>query len=89
MSTILNKTISEELAVKQRGRPKKEICIWNDEEYKSQYFKNYFQIAKQQSEKVECECGKKYELIYKYKHMHSKYHMHYEEIKLRFSPKNI
>lgn len=70
---------------KQRGRPKQEVCRWKDSEYKANYFKSYFEDAKNNAKKVMCECGRQYTSVYKYKHMHSKYHLHYEEVKRKFS----
>jgi hypothetical protein len=89
---MANKTVSEILVVdepamtKRRGRPNKEVCLWNDSEYKANYFKKYFEEARLNTVMVECECGKKYSSVYKYKHMHSKWHTRYEELKNRFSP---
>lgn len=92
---MANKTISENLnndvpiVAKRRGRPNKEVCIWKDEEYKNNYFKNYFQEAKAKSEKVTCECGLTYTKLYQYKHHQSKCHKHYESLVSKFQEKNI
>ncbi len=80
-----NISSDETVVVKRRGRPNKDVCLWKDNEHKNNYFRKYFENARVNTVMVDCECGKQYSLVYKYKHMHSKYHLRFLELKHRFS----
>lgn len=63
-----------------RGRPPKGIespHVWDDKDYKNEYFRSYYQRRKEKSELLVCECGCKIQSHYKYKHLNTKFHKNF------------
>lgn len=81
--------IDNDIIKKCPGRPKKDMCLWKDDEYKQNYFKNYFQESKAKLGKVKCECGIEYFKVYQYKHNKTKCHKHWVQMVEQFQEKNI
>ncbi len=75
--------------MKKKGRKPKaeEEKLWDNKEYKRNYFNNYYATKRKEVlknkpiEMVKCECGKEYNSQWKSQHCRTKHHIVYMEIK--------